>query len=417
MRFPLLRACLVLLAATTATSARSETRKGVESATSVILTGRVEQVYTKEKQLSNHETDTLFAIEVHVTKDSTVDGKFLGRKIFVKTWQTARRPDGWKGPPGQTEVPGRGDIAEFNLTGGPGTFEAVVPDGIRIVLPASCKSEATDLGLTLVHAGEFLMGAPGTDAHRRPDELQHPVKITRPFYLGTYEVTQWEYKQVMQSKPSAFSLGGGSKDKVPRMITDRFPVESVTWFDAVEFCNRLSRKDGFEPYYTITDAVKEAASTVNATVAIRGGAGYRLPTEAEWEYACRAGTTTPFHYGNESSIGTSNVKALIVPSGYGTAPKFKELGRTAKVGSYPPNDWGLFDMHGNVEEWCDDWYDKESYANAPREDPKGANEGLYKVARGGSWLVNDVNCRAASRIFHMPREAKYYGGFRVARTP
>jgi len=148
------------------------------------------------------------------------------------------------------------------------------------------------------------------------------------------------------------------------------------------------------------------------------GKTYRLPTEAEWEYACRAGTDSPFSYGKDTARTDANIKAPTVPGGYGgDSPKWKELGRTAKVGSYPPNEWGLFDMHGNVEEWCEDWYDKDAYSKPPSEELQGFTAGTYKVARGGSWLLNDAHSRSASRIFHMPREAKFYGGFRVARTP
>ncbi len=404
-------ACLALLFATTATLAQQEPRDQPPKAPPLILTGRVERVYTSEKQLPNGESDVHHAIEVKLTV-SKGDEYAAGKTIFVKTVQLAKRSGAVDDRQRQIAVPRQGDIIEFTLSAGPG---ATADDGIRIVVPGSYQSDSVSLAMTLIHPGDFLMGSPGSEAL---DQSSHRVKITKPFYLGTHEVTQFEYRLVMQSKPSSFAINGSSRDKVAKVITDRYPVESVTWFDAVEFCNHLSRKDGFDPYYTITDIKKEADSIVEATVTISGGAGYRLPTEAEWEYACRADTATPFHYGTDSSFSTANVKAPLVAGGYGGAvPKWKEFGRTTKVGSFLANDWGLFDMHGNVAEWCGDWYDKDYYLKSPAEDPQGPLTGTHKVLRGGSWILTDANARSFSRFFHLPREAKYYGGFRVARTP
>lgn len=417
---PLLRAlgpALLFSASAASAQERPLNPDELENAAKFIVAGRVERVYSSENPLPNEQADTLYAIELKVSKVLKVDGDAAGKTIFVKAWKAAKRPDGWKGPKGQIEVPARGDLVEMHLTGGPAAFDALAPNGIRIVHAGSQKSKSIGLEQTLIAAGEFRMGAPGTEMNRRLDEPEHRVKITKPFYLGTYEVTQEEYAQVMQVNPSAFSANGGSKDKVAGQTTNRYPVELVSWFDAVEFCNRLSKKDGFEPYYTLADAKQPGVSIASASATIAGGSGYRLPTEAEWEYACRAGTIAPFHYGNESTARTSNVKALIDASGYGTAPKWKELGRTTKVGSFPANAWGLFDMHGNAAEWCEDWYDRSYYSESPREDPKGPVKGTHKVLRGGSWLVNDASCRAASRFFHLPSETSYYGGFRVARTP
>jgi formylglycine-generating enzyme required for sulfatase activity len=410
--------CTALLATATLISWRSfafgdELPAGVST-----LTGRVEQVYLNEKQVATNHLDHQFAIEVALSKGPENAGKPLPNRIFIKTWQALKRPKDWKGPRGQSVIPAPGDIVEFQALERAGVWELSEPNGVRIIAAATARSVATGLELKLIQPGEFQMGSPDGETHRRADERLHRVVITTPFYLGTYEVTQSEYRQVMQGRPSAFAISGSSKEKVPRLITERFPVDSVSWFDAVEFCNRLSQKDGFEPYYRLDNVEKQGDSIEKADVAVRGGAGYRLPTEAEWEYACRAGTRTPYYYGKESSLNTANVQAPMIAGGYGAQnPKWNVLGRTAKVGSYPPNDWGLYDMHGNVEEWCADWYDQDTYSHAPPEDPRGPNQGLYKVVRGGSWILNDAHCRAACRIFHMPREAKFYGGFRVARTP
>jgi formylglycine-generating enzyme required for sulfatase activity len=160
------------------------------------------------------------------------------------------------------------------------------------------RSRSIGLEMVLIEAGEFQMGSPANETDRQNDETQHRVRITRPFYLGKYEVTQSEYQRVMGVNPSTFAPSGFLKDHVAGRDTSRFPVENVSWYDAVEFCNKLSQQDGFPPYYTLSGVQRESNSIKSATVAIAGGNGYRLPTEAEWEYACRAGTTTPFHFGS-----------------------------------------------------------------------------------------------------------------------
>ncbi len=221
--------------------------------------------------------------------------------------------------------------------------------------------------LKLIPAGEFLMGSPAGEAGRDSDEgPQHRVKITKPFYLGVHEVTQAQYEAVMGKKPSYFK---GSD----------LPVESVSWEEAKEFCQRLSARE-------------------NRT--------YRLPTEAEWEYACRANTTTAYNFGNETSqLGGS---AWF----YGNSD-----GKTHSVGAKRPNAWGLYDMHGNVWEWCEDWYGAEYYAKSPPEDPTGPATGSDRVFRGGSWSVSAANCRAANRSGYVPGYRNSRLGFRVAAVP
>lgn len=389
----------------------------LEKTAKFIVIGRVERVYTSEKKISDTQSDTLYAIELNVSKVLKVEGDAAGRVIFIKAWKATKRPDNFKGDKGQIDIPSRGDLVECYITGGPAAFEALVPNGIEIKQRGTSKSKTLGSEFALIHAGEYRMGSPGDEPYRRVDETDHKVKLTMPWYIGIHEVVQEDYEKIMGANPSYFSAKGGGSAKVNGLATNRFPVEMVSWFDAVEFCNRLSVKDGYAAYYKLTDVKKEGASITSATVAIPGGNGYRLPSEAEWEFACRAGTTTPFHYGKESSERTSNVKALLDTGGYGASPKWKELGRTTTVGSYPANAWGLFDMHGNAAEWCEDWYDKGYYSVSPRENPRGPEQGAHRAIRGGSWLVNDAICRSACRFFHLPSESTSYSGFRIARTP
>jgi formylglycine-generating enzyme required for sulfatase activity len=256
--------------------------------------------------------------------------------------------------------------------------------------------------LTLIPAGEFAMGSPETEQgqydYSRPrsgykplDEKLHRVRITKPFFMGTYTVTQEEYEKIMGKNPSWFSSGGKGSDKVVDMDTARFPVEQVSWDDAQEFCRKLSQKEG---------------------------KNYRLPTEAEWEYACRAGTTTPFNFGSELNGTQANCIGNNYP--YGTSSKGPYLERTTKVGSYRPNAFGLYDMHGNVWQWCEDWYGKDYYSTSPVDDPQGPVSGaypgfagVYRVGRGGHWGSLSVDCRTAARSAGEPTERVSTGGFRV----
>ena len=245
-----------------------------------------------------------------------------------------------------------------------------------------------DMKFAPIPAGKFLMGSPADEAERDPEEVQHEVAITRPFYMGVHEVTQEQFQRVMGKAASFFhAKNGGGPDH---------PVETVRWKDALEFCAKLS----------ILDPEQKAGRT------------YRLPTEAEWEYACRAGTTTPFHFG--ASLSTqANFKGTYP---YGGATPGPFLKKTAKVGSYPPNAWGLYDMHGNVSEWCSDWYDPDYYKRSPKADPAGPEKGVlatgfasdfYRVVRGGCWLDEGRGCRAAYRFRLQSTEPYRLVGFRV----
>ena len=277
-------------------------------------------------------------------------------------------------------------------------------------------SKSTRLRMVAIEAGEFSMGSPAAETGRQANEKQHRVRITQRFLVGVHEVTQAEYERVMQSKPSWFSATGGGAARLTGKDTSRFPVEMVSWFDAVAFCNRLSKLDGFEPYYKVV-VVKQAGDSISSgVVTINGGQGYRLPTEAEWEVACRAESAGPFFFGASNSGREANVKPTSVAGGYGEVSKWPDQQMPGSVGSFPANKWGLHDMHGNVGEWCWDWYDND-YAHSPQADPAGPELGTQRVQRGGSWMALEGNCRAASRFWQTPDERKNFSGFRVARTP
>jgi len=192
---------------------------------------------------------------------------------------------------------------------------------------------------------------------------------------------------VMGSNPSYFSASGLGKLKVAGTDTGDFPVEFVSWEDANEFCRRLSAK------------------------ANESGRVYRLPTEAEWEYAARAGSRTTFPWG-DSFNGTEANYIL-----YGTSEKGPYLDRTARKGSYTANAFGLHDMIGNVWEWCSDWYDTEYYGHSPAVDPRGPNSGSFRVIRGGGWNLTPLLCRSASRSGGGPTPRNSFMGFRVVCAP
>ena len=287
-------------------------------------------------------------------------------------------------------------------------------------LAQSITSSSTTMKLALIPAGTFLMGSPATEASRSWDEgPQHSVQITKPFYVGTHEVTQSQYQAVMGHNPSLISKTGAYSGRVTGMDTSHFPVENVSWFDAIEFCNKLSEKDGLPAYYKLTEVVREASAIRAATVTMNGGNGrngYRLPTEAEWEYVCRAGTATPFHFGSSSNGSEANVDGAVP---YGTTNQDAESRtRTTSVGSYKQNAFGLFDMHGNVSEWCFDVYDDQLYQTrtGTTPDPVKNEFQSYRVLRGGSHFNYPVNARAAFRLRYHGGYIGHHVGFRVARS-
>jgi eukaryotic-like serine/threonine-protein kinase len=235
----------------------------------------------------------------------------------------------------------------------------------------------------------------GADRDEKP---QHRVRLTRPFYLGVYEITQAQYDAVTGTNPSHFSSKGRGNIKVFGQSTDRHPAEQVLWLDAVAFCNKLSLREGRQPFYEI--------NAEKVSVADWNGAGYRLPTEAEWEYACRGGarTTTRYSFGDDAAT-------------LGECGWFRDNSenRTHGVGEKRRNGFGLFDMHGNVKEWCWDRAGRDYYERSPAADPLGADRAAIRAIRGGDWWSEPGDCRSAYRDGVAPRNRDVFVGFRLAR--
>lgn len=276
--------------------------------------------------------------------------------------------------------------------------------------PGDIIENSIKMKLVYVPPAEFEMGSPESEGERRNDETLHHVKLTQGFCLGSHEVTQSQFERVLGRNPSWFSKEGGGKAKVVGLETGSFPVEMVSWYDAVEFCNALSKSEGLPEYYKLLNVSRKDDVIQSAEVAENGGNGYRLPTEAEWEYACRAGSKTPFHFGEALNGKEANVSGSFP---YGTLTKGPDLSRTCAVGSYPASAFGLFDMHGNVWEWCQDWHDKYG---GDAVDPKGAHVGETRQLRGGSFRNGALAARSAKRYGLLPTAPLQNIGFRVART-
>ena len=273
--------------------------------------------------------------------------------------------------------------------------------------------DSLGMNLLLIPRGKFVMGAPKNEENRLDEESPHEVEITRPFYMGKHEVTVGQFKAFVKDAKYATDAekdgkGGRAFDgkefvQKPEFTwknlhitqADDHPVVVVTWNDAVAFCAWLSKKEGKT---------------------------YRLPTEAEWEYACRAGTNTRFNNGDKDddlkaagNIADASLKKKWIDAfwamNWDDGHPF-----TAPIGRFKPNAFGLHDMHGNVWEWCSDWYGEDYYGKSPKQDPQGPVNGKERVSRGGAWSTQPKFCRSAFRDWHEPGYRSDCVGFRVVAT-
>ncbi|MDR2734804.1 MAG: SUMF1/EgtB/PvdO family nonheme iron enzyme [Spirochaetota bacterium] len=262
-----------------------------------------------------------------------------------------------------------------------------------------------------IPAGRFLMGSPATETGRFNNETQHSVTITKSFLMGKYAVTQELYEKVVGRNPSRFISSPAYGEAQAKR-----PVEQVSWYDAIVFCNKLSILEGLSPVYRVNGSTDPASwgavptdnrnATWDAVTVNWDANGYRLPTEAEWEYACRAGTTTAYHTGASISDNTGWYGAW---DGSGNSDS-----KTHEVGKKTPNAWGLYDMHGNVWEWVWDWYGEYT---GTATDPRGSHTGSSRVDRGGSWNAYAQNLRSALRLdTYYPYVRNFSFGFRVVRV-
>ena len=335
----------------------------------------------------------------HLPFDEPVDAVVdTGTSDPVRPGSGRQRPRGLKSPFGESEA------------------RAAQAHWAQYLGMETSITNSLDVELVLIPPGEFLMGTPASESGRTASEgPQHSVKLSKAMLVGRYEVTQAEYAQIMGHSPSYTSATGGGAASVAGRDTARFPAENMTWYDACEFCNRLSSQEELEPFFKLESPTISGGHIVKASVSFAGGPGYRLPTEAEHEYFTRAGTTTPFFFGSVHDGTQGNVMGT---RPYGTSQPGPFLNRPTTVGSYAANAFGLHDVDGNVSEWCWDRFDPTYYSRfqtTAAHHPAGSERGDKRVMRGSSSQYEPVYARSGRRHGEDPAVATGWTGFRVVR--
>ena len=297
---------------------------------------------------------------------------------------------GDRGRQGHEDKPPRND-RDNGRPPGPGAGERPQPG----------KPFANKIGMKFVwiKPGEFLMGSPdGTtprgvpaEEERNKDETPHKVTLTKGYHLGVHLVTQAQWETVLGTDANHSYFKG--KDEAEKK---KLPVDSVSWFDCVEFSIKLSEREGRKPHYRLTKISRNEDGSIKAADVemLADGTGYRLPTEAEWEYACRAGTKTPFWWGASITTDQANYNGNFTYGKDGKQGDYRK--KTTPMDEFKANPWGLHDMHGNLDQWCQDWYG--DYPKEDIKDPQGINKDAARVLRGGCWCDDPRLCRAARRF-------------------
>jgi len=338
------------------------------------------------RQLSHEDPETRHGVFTHAAiegltgkadsqaegnRDGTVTANELFAYTSLKVKQWSLKEGKIQTPVLRGEFKDRIELAQISISGTRRKSGEVHTNSIGMKLvwipPGEFMMGSRDFALEVVRKANY-----GKEEGYTNEHPQHRVRISKGFWMGVTEVTQAQWEAIMDNNGSDFK-------------GNNLPVENVSWDDAVEFCEKLSRKEGKT---------------------------YRLPTEAEWEYACRAGTTTPFHFGETINTDQANYDGNYT---YGSGRKGVYRQKTIEVGSFSPNALGLYDMHGNVWEWCSDCYDANYYSKSPSVDPhrQRTSSSSFPAHRGGSWLSKPLHCRSANRSGDLPDLRLSGYGFRV----